>query len=198
MFNRSKYVNLLKILIILLILAIIGILAVIGYKSYNSYYVLAGAREAIAIFEEAIKNEDTSSKITTKYKEFTVIGIIEIPSIDLKYPILQENTVEALETSVVLMYTSQGLNKIGNSVITGHNYRNNIMFSKLNELKIGEYIYITNDAGEKIRYQIYNIYEVDENENSYITRNIDGKKEISLSTITDDSKLKTIVLAKEK
>jgi len=197
MFNKRKYGNLFKILIIRLILAIIGILTVIGYKAYNSYYVLAGAREAINIFEEAINNKDTTSKITTKYKEFTVVGIIEIPSIDLKYPILQENTIEALETSVALMYTAQGLNKTGNSVVIGHSYINGTMFSNLNKLINGDYIYITDITGRNIKYKIYNIYEDNTNEKTYITRNTEGKKEITLSTYNDKNKGKIIIFARE-
>ena len=128
MFNRSKYGKLLKIVLTILVTAIIGLLAVGGYRMYNSYYISTGAAEAVSKFEQAIQ---TGSNITTKYKEFTVIGTIQIPKIYLKYPILQENNAKALETAPILMYTSQGLNNSGNSIITGHNYRNGIMFSKV-------------------------------------------------------------------
>lgn len=194
MFNKSKYGKILKIVLIISIIAIIGIILVTSYKMYNSYYISRGATEAVSKFEEAIQ---TGSNVTTKYKEFTVIGTIQIPKIDFKYPILQENNKEALETSVVLMYTSQGLNKEGNSVITGHNYRNGTMFSKLNKLFKGDYIYITDNTGTNLKYKIYNIYEDAENENSYITRNTEGKKEITLSTYSDENKAKIIIFAKE-
>ena len=194
MFNRSKYGKLLKIVLIILVIAIIGLLAVGGYRMYNSYYIVTGAAEAILKFEQAIQ---TGSNITTKYKEFTVIGTIQIPKIDLKYPILQENSKEALEISPILMYTSQGLNNSGNSVITGHNYRNGIMFSKLNKLSNGDYIYITDDTGRNLKYKIYNIYEDDTNKNTYITRNTEGKKEITLSTYNNENKAKTIIFARE-
>jgi len=195
MFNRSKYGKLLKIVLIILVISIIGLIAVVGYRMYNSYYIVTGAAEAVSKFEQAIQ---TGSNITTKYKEFTVIGTIQIPDIDLKYPILQENTTKALETSTVLMYSAQGLNNEGNTVIMGHNYRNGTMFSNLSKLTKGDYIYITDTTGRKVKYEIYSIYEAEENENSYITRKIDGKKEISLVTATNDSKLRTIILAKEK
>lgn len=195
MFNRSKYGKLLKIILIISIVAIIGIIAVISYKAYNSYYIVNGAAEAVSKFEQAVQN---STNITTKYKEFTVIGTIQIPDIDFKYPILQENDTKALETSVVLMYTAQGLNNKGNSVITGHNYRNGTMFSNLNKLTKGDYIYITDTTGRKVKYEIYSIYEAKESDNTYITRNTDGKKEITLSTCTNNSKSRTIILAEEE
>ena len=193
MFNRSKYGTLLRIILIISIIAIIGIIAVVGYRMYNSYYIVAGAEEAVSKFETSVKN---NTNITTKYKEFTVIGTIQIPDIDLKYPILQENNTEALQTSVVLMYSSQGLNNTGNSVITGHNYRNEIMFSNLKELSNGDYIYITDNIGRNVKYKIYNMYEDTENDNKYITRNTEGKTEITLSTYNDKSKAKIIIFAR--
>ena len=193
MFNRSKYGRLLKVVLIILVVAIIGIVAAQGYRMYNSYYIVTGAAEAVSKFEEALQSGDN---ITTKYKEFTVVGTIQIPDIDLKYPILQENSTKALETSVVLMYTAQGLNNEGNSVISGHNYRNGIMFSNLNKLTNGDYIYITDNTGRNLKYKIYNIYEDTENDNTYITRSTEGKKEITLSTYNDDNKAKIIIFAR--
>ena len=194
MFNRSKYGKLLKIVLIILVIAIIGLVAIMGYRMYNSYYIITGVKEVVSKFEEAINNGNNA---TIKYKEFTVVGTIDIPNIDLKYPILQENNTKALETSVVLMYTSQGLNNSGNSVITGHNYRNGIMFSNLNKLSNGDYIYITDNTGRNLKYKIYNIYEDNTNENTYITRNTEGNKEITLSTYNDKNKAKIIIFARE-
>ena len=95
------------------------------------------------------------------------------------------------------MYTSQGLNKEGNSAFMGHNYRNDTMFSNVHELEKGDYIYITDNTGEKVRYRVYSVYNSADAENEYITRNVVSKAEISLATITNDRKEKTIVLASE-
>jgi len=194
MFNRTQYGKLLKIVLIILAIAVIGLIALGAYRMYNSYYIVTGAAEAVSAFEKAIQS---GNDVTTKYKDFTVIGTIQIPEIDLKYPILQENNIEALETSIVLMYTSQGLNNVGNSVITGHNYRNGVMFSNLNKLSNGDYIYITDNTGRNLKYKIYNIYEDNTNENTYITRNTEGKNEITLSTYNDNNNAKIIIFAKE-
>ena len=144
-------------------------------------------------------NPGTSSGTgqTTTYKGFTVVGTIQIPTINLKYPILEQNTRKSLETSVVLMYTAKGLNEVGNSVIIGHNYRNGTMFSNVKKLEKGDIIYITDMQGRKVKYTVYDIYRTTGTDARYITRNTQGKREISLSTCTDDSKARTIVLAKE-
>lgn len=218
MFNNSKYGNVLTVVLIISIIAIIGILCIIGYRLYKAYYIKSGALEAATEFESAVQqntiqngtdnttitdiddpfgNNISTNSTTTKYKGFDVIGTIQIPAIELKYPILKVNTKKSLETSVVLMYTSNGLNEVGNTVIIGHNYRNGTMFSNVDKLKKGEYIYIIDLSGRKIRYTIYDIYRTSGTDSEYITRNTKGKREISLSTCTDDSKARTIVLARE-
>lgn len=227
MFNNSKYGNLLTIILIIAIVAILGIAILVGTKIYKAYHTDSDAIDAANAFEQATvnkpnnnttKNEnktdisginesatDGNSSSTeggnngtkTKYKGFDVIGTIQIPKISLKYPILEKLSPKSLETSVVLLYTANGLNQVGNSVIIGHNYRNGTMFSNVKKLEKGDLIYITDVSGTKVKYKIYDIYRASGSEGNYMTRNTDGKREISLSTCTDDSKARTIVLAKE-
>ena len=217
MFNNSKYGNLLTVILVISIVAIVGIIGIIGYRMYKAYYTETGALAAATEFEQAVQNnnaqnDNTNSTITniedtfdntssngqaTTYKGFTVVGTIQIPAINIKYPILEKNTKKSLETSVVLMYTSNGLNEVGNSVIIGHNYRNGTMFSDVKKLENGDVIYITDMLGRKVKYTIYDMYRTSGSDGKYITRNTNGKREISLSTCTDDSKARTIVLAKE-
>ncbi len=218
MFNNSKYGNLLTVILIIAIICIVIIIGLIGYNIYKKYYIEKGAEQAVAQFENLIndpnnvnsnnvKDEITgldddsdsssSSAIQTKYKGFDVIGTIQIPKINLKYPILEDVTKKSLETSVVWLY-GPGLNKVGNNVIIGHNYRNGTMFSNVKNLSSGNAIYITDLTGNKVKYVVYKIYRTSGDDASYMTRNTNNKKEISLSTCTDDSKARTIVLAREE
>lgn len=213
MFNNSKYGNLLTVILVIAIIAIIGVIGIVGYRIYKAYSTDSGAVAAANQFESTVNSENqntTKTEIssgdyntignttqTTKYKGFDVVGTIQIPSIDVKYPILEKLTAKSLETSVVLLYTSNGLNNVGNSVIIGHNYRNGTMFSNVKNLENGSIIYITDMQGRKVKYTVYNIYRASGSESSYMTRNTNGKREISLSTCTNDSKARTIVLARE-
>ena len=214
MFNNSKYGNLLTVILVIAIIAIIGIIGFIGYNIYKKYYIEKGAEEAVAQFEDlvgdgnsstnkddinGIYDEDestTSSNGKTTYKGFNVVATIQIPKINLKYPVLEKVTKKSLETSVAWLY-GPGLNEIGNNVIIGHNYRNGTMFSNVKKLENGDAIYITDLSGRKIKYIVYKIYRTSGDDASYMTRNTKGKREISLSTCTDDSKARTIVWAKE-
>lgn len=130
------------------------------------------------------------------YKGFYVLGYIEIPKTGIKYPVLESVTTKSLEVSVAYYY-GPGLNKPGNTVIYGHNYRSGAFFGKNKKLKNGDVIYITDNSGQKIKYTIYNVYTTSETDAQYITRDTKGAREISLSTCTDDSKGRLIIWAKE-
>lgn len=215
MFNNSKYSNLLTVLLIIAIIAIIIIIGFVGYNIYKKFSTEKGTAEAVAQFDNVVGNnkddnsnnniningivDDTelnnkSGKIT--YKGFDVVATIQIPKIKVKYPILEKVTKRSLETSVAWLY-GPGLNEVGNNVIIGHNYRNGTMFSNVKKLSNGDAIYIKDLTGRTIKYTVYKIYRTSGDDASYMTRNTNGKREISLSTCTDDSKARTIVWAKE-
>ena len=142
----------------------------------------------------------TPAKKKTQYKGFDSIGTIQIPAINVNYPVLSKTTKKSLETSVALLYPDNvDLNQEGNVVIVGHNYRNGTFFSNNKKLKIGDKINITDAYGKKITYIIYNIFEANQSDTSFYNRDTNGKREVTLSTCTDASNdMRLIVEAKEQ
>lgn len=136
----------------------------------------------------------TTSK--PKYKGFNMVGKIEIPKINVKYTVLEEATPKAIETSVAVLY-GPGINEIGNTVIIGHNYRNGTFFSNNKKLAIGDKIYLTDLSGKKVTYTIYKKYPTGTDDFDYAVRDTKGKREVTLSTCTDDSNQRLIIWAKE-
>ncbi len=137
-----------------------------------------------------------SSKKYPTYKGYNVLGTIEIPKTGIKYPVLDKVTTKSIQVAVAYYY-GPGLNKVGNTTIVGHNYRNGAFFGKNKQLKVGDAIYITDNSGEKVKYTIYKTYTTTETDAEYLTRDTKGAREISLSTCTDDSKGRLIIWAKE-
>lgn len=216
----KKYSNFLTILLIIIVIAIVAIIGVLGYKYYQTYINKNSAEDFVNTFGDSNvdgnnKNDNTndiefdgvdqgetsdgtsSNGKKKQYNGFDVAGTIEIPVTGLKCPILEqyEYSPKALETSVVVLY-GVGLNQPGNTTIAGHNYRNGLFFSNNKKLNVGDKIYITDSTGKRLAYTIYNKFEAAENESDYITRDTQGAIEISLTTCTDDSKARTIILAK--
>ncbi len=130
-------------------------------------------------------------------EDYEVKGTIEIPKTGIKYPVLDSVTKRSLEIAVGIAY-GPGLNQVGNTIIYGHNYRNGLFFSDNKKLVSGDVIYITDQYGEKVTYEIYNVYQTSANDASYFTRDTEGRREISLQTCTDDSAGRIIIWAAEK
>lgn len=142
----------------------------------------------------------TSYGIGTYYKDkYKIIGIISIPALKIQYPIFNVDNTATLRVGTAAIYPAnveEALNKPGNVVIAGHNYRNSRMFSKLHTLKNGDLIYITNITGQKLKYTVYNNYTANEHDFSYATRDIGEGTEISLTTCTNNASTRTVVWAK--
>lgn len=151
------------------------------------------------IYPNTNPNSSTTTSNKKKYKGFTVAGTMKIPSINFEYPILEEVSTKALDTAVVLLYpNSEKLNKPGNVVISGHNYRNGLFFSNLKKLSNKAKIYVTDYSGKSVTYEVYNIFETSATDTSFYTRDTNGLAELTLSTCTDASNdQRTIVFAKE-
>ena len=134
--------------------------------------------------------------------QFKTIATINIPKINVVYPIIDgltdttEETEELLKISPTKFWGANP-NEVGNFCIVGHNYRNTKFFSKVPTLENGDIIEITDLSGKTIQYKVYNKYEVDPTDVSCTTQLTNGRKEITLITCTDDSKHRVVVKAKE-
>ena len=152
------------------------------------------------LYQDNTGNTNSSGSSGVTYMGYTVIGTIEIPAIDIEYHIIpdDEASLNSLNVAIVKLYpSSTGLNEIGNTVLAGHNYRNGTFFSNNKRLQNGDKIYITDESGQRIEYEIYRKYTTGTGDSSYMNRDTDGKREISLTTCTDDTTERLIIWARE-
>lgn len=147
-----------------------------------------------------ISGGSSSGGSTVKYKGYDVIGRIEIPKTNVDYLIIKQDDVSTASLKVAICNLYGNLNEVGgNAVLVGHNYRNGTFFSNNKKLQNGDKIYITDNTGKKVTYIIKKKYETSTGDFSYATRKVDSnKREISLSTCTDDSKKRLIIWAEEQ
>lgn len=149
---------------------------------------------------EDTSNIDNSTISHEKYETekgtYNVIGRITIPKIKVDYPIYSECTEELLKMGPCKFHGGEP-NEVGNLCIAGHNYRNNKFFSKVDTLKIGDIVEITDVSKRKIQYEIYDIHTVFPDNRADTTQITNGKKEVTLITCTDDNKQRIIVKCKE-
>ena len=137
--------------------------------------------------EEPVTNTETqnatpqTATCTVNGKEYTVVGSINIPSLQIEYPILSETTTQLLKVSVT-KYWGANPNEVGNMVVMGHNYKNNRFFGNLSKIKNGDIVKITDLAGKTLDYEVYDTYIIDPYDNACTSQLTDGKKEITLIT----------------
>ena len=218
---ESKYSKLLTVILIVVIVAILGLLGFLGYDWYQKYFL---ENDALAFVENYTDDNGATDENTVSddnstatnpidsidrtntvsgssgnemptYKGFNVVGTIEIPAINLSYPILEKVNKSSLETSVAMLYGA-GINQIGNTVIVGHNYRNGLFFSNNKRLNNGDTIYITDNSKNRLTYTIYNKFETTPEDATFYSRDTGGVPEITLSTCNDDSSMRLIIFAK--
>lgn len=139
------------------------------------------------------KANSSGTKKAVSMGGYRVLGKIEIPKTNCRYPVLERSTPKSLDLAIAFLIGA-GLNKPGNTVLVGHNYRNGLFFSNNKKLEKGDRVYITDENGKKISYTIYEKYETDESDSRYLQRPTNGKTEITMSTCTDDLKLKTRII----
>ena len=225
---KKGYSKFLTITLIIIIIAVIGLIGYLGYDYYSRMRTTQDASDAVEKFSQEVSvetpsgdsvnptdlspqtdiqtdgndtngtNSSTEAKAKT-YKGFNMLGTIEIPKTGAKYPILEKVTKKSLETSVAVIWPEKAeLNKPGNVVIVGHNYRNGTFFSDNKKISKGDKIYIRDLNNNRVAYTVYKIFEASENETSFYNRDTDGKKEITLSTCTDNNAARLIIQAREE
>lgn len=86
-------------------------------------------------------NFSVSNTSTNDINADEIIGIVEIPDINVNYPFFYDTTDELLKVSPCRFYGPLP-NAIGNLCIAGHNYDNNKFFSNLNLLTLNSRIRI--------------------------------------------------------
>ena len=126
---------------------------------------------------------------------YYTIGVINIPSINVNYPILSTYTDELLKIAPCKFH-GPNPNEVGNLCIAGHNYKNSKFFSKVPTLELGDKIEITDLSGRMLTYTIYDKFIVNPDELECTSQLTNGKKEITFITCTNDNKQRHIIKAR--
>lgn len=141
-------------------------------------------------------NAISSRYVDSKGNIYSIVGMINIPKINVNYPILSE-TSEALLKVAPCKFWGPNPNEVGNFCIVGHNYRNRKFFSKVITLTVGDRIELTDLSGRVITYQVYDKYTVDPEDVKCTSQLTNGRKEVTLITCTNDSKQRVVVKTRE-
>lgn len=192
-----KKITMYKVLLIILIIIAIGLAIVVIKKNIEGNIVENSAKQVIEkIKENNLKKTDVVQEIDEYLDGYKVIGIIKIPKINIEYPILEKTDKTSLRLSITKFW-GEKINQKGNTVLAGHNNLNNTMFGKIDELKNGDIIELTDNQMVTIQYEVFKKYVTDPNDITCILAENDNTREVTLITCTNGDKNRTIVKARE-
>lgn len=198
-----KKIKILDFAILILVLIATTIVIIIGLRIKKNKENVDKITEVVSIVENLQQNlqaenteEARSQLMETTIDGYRIEGIIEIPSIGLKYPIINETNNKTMKISVT-KFTGSTINEIGNYCIAGHNNIDGTMFGKVKNLKKGDTIKLTNLYGETIEYQVFDMYVIDPNDISCTKIVEENTKEVTLITCTNGRKNRLVTKARE-
>ena len=191
-----------KVINIILTLLIVMAIVVTGAIIYN--YILSKQNDdnlvnvVIEIEEQFLNNMNANNAepVKMQYNGYDVVGIINIPSINIKYPIINKTNDTTMKYSIT-KFSGGDINSIGNFTIAGHNNLNGTMFGKVKRLQIGDEIKMTDLYNNTVTYQIFDIYSVEPNDVSCLESVDENTREITLITCTNGHLNRLITKARE-
>jgi len=192
---RSAIINIVTIIVLLIIILFIG--RFINNTIFEEEENVLD--EMVNNVPESIAESDTSELIIKEYeiegKTYEVIAVLYIPTLEIEYPVLSSTSKELLKVSIN-KYWGPNPNRPGNFCIIGHNYNDDKFFGKLNNIKKGEVIQLTDMSGKGLQYFVYDTYTVEPEDTSCTSQLTNGETEITLITCTKDFKKRFVVKAR--
>lgn len=195
-----KKITVYKIILVILVITAIVISILVVRKNMESKKIENNTQEVLQEIKKENKTTenkiDVIQEIDAKIGDYKVIGIINIPKINIEYPILEKTNKESLKLSITKFY-GEKINQKGNVVLAGHNNLNKTMFGKINELENGDIIELTDSQMVTVKYQVFNKYVIDPNDIDCIFPIDENTREVTLITCTNRDKNRLVVKARE-
>lgn len=121
-----------------------------------------------------------------------VEGTIDIPSIDVHYPIIEYVAASSLNVAIT-HYHGPRLNQQGNVVLAGHHAWDNLYFTRIDRLRKGDVIWITGADRQRVEYVVTGHRQVSPDDLSVLRGEHDGERHLTLVSCTYDLRNRYIV-----
>ena len=142
------------------LISIFIIVILIGFICYSSISLLKKEQMSknitsnYSIYKLYSNNSKSNESSYTQNIQNEFFGTIEIPKINLYYPVFSHLDEELLKVSPCKFY-GDSPKVFGNICIAGHNYDNSMFFSNLSLLNIDDEIYLYDTDNKKYIYNRY-------------------------------------------
>lgn len=155
------------------------------------------ANSGLATIAQDFAKSDREKNWTIEGKD--VLGVIEIPKIDIVYPIITYVSATSLDLSIT-HFSGAKLNESGNTVLAGHRAFGrlspfNLFFTNTDKLVVGDTIYITDKMRQRQAYRVTGYKIVEPSDTSILDQPTDGAKNLTLISCSYDLLNRYIVSA---
>jgi len=183
-------------------LAIAAVILMLGASCFFSYYLYTSKQTDYtnAVLGKVAKQfADSGPDMNWKIEGKAVIGRIEIPKIQLDYPIIKYVSATSLNISIT-HFAGADINAVGNDVLAGHRTFGvsspfYIFFTKIDTLQKGDEIYLTSPDRKRIKYLVESYETVAPSDTSVLDQPNDSKKHLTLISCTYNLRNRYIVHA---
>ena len=118
--------------------------------------IVATIERQIEQAEEDPEYVKTPADITQEIQEQDInIGTLQIPRTNYSSEVYCKQNADKMEEMPCMLYTNEGPNKPGVTVLVGHNRENDTLFSNNNQLEENDEFYFTDINGDTKKYVIY-------------------------------------------
>ncbi len=156
-------------------------------------------REENVVEEEKVEvPQKTPAELTQEiYNINGPIGTLVIPKTGVNTQIYSNVTVDKMEEMPCFLYTTGGLNQVGNTLFVGHNRENGTLFSDNNKLEEGDEFYFTDLNGTELKYVVYSKFTTTDSDMSFVQTQTE-KPVIALSCCltASDTNMRTIIMGR--
>ena len=138
---------------------------------------------------ESVVDKNNSDELL---KNQQVIGIINIPAIDIEFPIVEGSNRANIAVAIGHMKGTSVLGGEGNCVLAGHHggiY--GVFFKNLEKLKKNDNVVLTDEYGTSYTYKVSKSFKVKPTD-VYVTDNLEGYN-LTLITCQDNGKNRLVV-----
>lgn len=189
--KKSKKSTFFKVVFIISILLIL----IFIYFLINYFRILNINSQYSESLADTVRIQALYKDLNTNNNEHPIIGQIEIPKINLSYPIFSYTSDDLLKIGICRLY-GPSPNSKGNLCLAGHNYNNNKLFSNLYKLNLNDIITIFDLSNIWVNYRVSDIFEVSAS-NISILKQDNNLRELTLITCNNINKNRIIIKAKE-
>ena len=195
--KNQKKLSLSNFQFIISIIVLIILIFMLSFYLFSLFKKEKKSNELIDNYSVFKLYSDINQNDSMAESDNNIFGIIEIPKVNIYYPIISKISDETLKIAPCKI-SGDLPDRNSNLCIAGHNYNNSMFFSNLNLLNNNDEIYIYDNNSIKYIYYVFNKYEVDEGDLSPISDYTENTKELTLITCNNFNSKRIIVKAKQK